>query len=209
MNTQLQKKCENFDFQELFLKKGYNYFTEGKYNLNIIGIRAVTDIKNKITNAFDDILVVIFKDRFNLWCREIYNITTDPGNYYMMHHCNIQGCAIVKEGQYNKLWQIGLHQNKYKALVQRSNITVYRDKNCDDYYDFEPSTEEQGIFGINLHRANQNVESKLIDKWSAGCQVFASPTKFNEFLALCDAQITNGMGKYFTYTLLNENDLTV
>ena len=135
MNTQLKKKCENFDFKELFNKKGYAYFTQGMYNLNLIGVRASG---NQITNTFNDILVVDYKDEF---------------------------------------------------------------------YDFTPNTEEKGIFGINLHRANQNIESQLIDKWSAGCQVFASPVKFNEFLKLCEAQINNGMGKYFTYTLINEEDM--
>lgn len=203
MNTQLKKKCENFDFKELFNKKGYAYFTQGMYNLNLIGIRASG---NQITNTFNDILVVDYKDEFGFQ-RKIYNITTDPGYYYMMHNCNINGCAIVKEGQYRKLWTIGMHQGKYKALVQYSPVTVYRDKDKDEFYDFTPNTEEKGIFGINLHRANQNIESQLIDKWSAGCQVFASPVKFNEFLKLCEAQINNGMGKYFTYTLINEEDM--
>lgn len=201
MNIQLKKKCENYNFQELFNQKGYAYFVNGNYNLNIIGIRAEGE---KITNKFDDILCVIFKEK-GIWKRYLYNITTDPGLYYMIKGCLNKGCAIVVPGQYRGLWKIGLHKGQYKALVQKNPVKVYRDKNQDNTYDLIPTTINTGVFGINLHRAGK--ESKQIDKWSAGCQVFASAVKFNEVIALAEKQVKAGMGKTFTYTLLNEEDL--
>ena len=47
----------NYDFKSLFAKKGYVFFTKGNYNLNIIGIRT-SGIK--VTNIFDDYIVVIY-----------------------------------------------------------------------------------------------------------------------------------------------------
>ena len=41
-------------------KLGYKYFTEGDYNLNIIGIRN-SSTGAKVTNAFDDYIAVAFK----------------------------------------------------------------------------------------------------------------------------------------------------
>lgn len=201
MNTQLKNKCKNYNFQELFKKKGYSYFTNGDYNLNIIGIRA----KGKeITNKFDDILCVIFKQN-GIWKRYLYNITTDPGLYYMTQGCNLNGCAILVPGQYRGLWKIGLHKGQYEALVQNKPVKVYRDKNKDNIYDFNSKTIDEGVFGINLHKAGK--ESIQIDNWSAGCQVFASAQKFNEFMTFANKQVKSGMGETFTYTLLKEEDL--
>ena len=42
--------------------------------------------------------------------------------------------------------------------------------------------------------------SKIIDKWSAGCQVLNDPKQFNELLNKCKQ---SGFSK-FTYTLLKE-----
>ena len=56
IKNQLYIKVHNYDFKTLFAKKNYKYFTKGDYNLNIIGIRAK---ETKVTNKYDDILVVI------------------------------------------------------------------------------------------------------------------------------------------------------
>ena len=47
----LYSKVKDYNFEELFKKKGYTYFTNGAYNLNIIGVRAAG---RNITNSFDD-----------------------------------------------------------------------------------------------------------------------------------------------------------
>lgn len=203
MNEPLRNKCLEFDFEKCLKKKEYKYFTSGKYNLNIIGVRASG---KTITNKFDDILVVTYKDEKGAWQRHCYSITTDPGAYYMTHLCSSKGCAIMVEGQYRGLWKIGYHKGQYKALVQNKPVAVYRDRNKDEIYDYNPQTVDNGIFGINLHRSGKT-ESVQVDKWSAGCQVFASAMKFNEFLKLCDKQVACKMGETFTYTLLSEDDL--
>ena len=57
MKTKVHIKCKSFDFEKLFEKKGYAYFNKGNYNLNIIGVRS--NQNNKVTNKYDDCLVVI------------------------------------------------------------------------------------------------------------------------------------------------------
>jgi hypothetical protein len=69
----LYSKVKDYDFEKLFKKKGYAYFTKGAYNLNIIGIRSAGAT---ITNSFDDYLVLIYKTPTGTWARQIYNITT-------------------------------------------------------------------------------------------------------------------------------------
>lgn len=203
IKTNLKARCANYDFKTLLEKKGYTYFTRGNYNLNIIGVRSNTN--KRVTNKFDDVLVVIYRDNNDVVVHKCFDITTKPGLYYMNNPTNGKGTGILVPNQYRGCWEIGFHQGKYKALCQRKPVTVYRDNNRDSVYDLEPNHTDTGIFGVNIHKAGTN--STQVDKWSAACQVFANSSDFATFMKLCDNQIANGNGKTFTYTLLNEEDL--
>ena len=202
MKTGLFTKCTTYNFEKLFKDKGYAWFTKGSYNLNIIGIRSNN---NKVTDNYDDILVVDYNTN-NGHKRVCYTITTEPGKYYMQNLCNPKGAAILVPGQYRGCWQIGLHHGKYKALCQRKAVKVYRDNNKDMIYNMTPKSIDKGIFGINIHRSNKTCICDTIDKYSAGCQVFNDPVEFNAFMRLCETQ-RKLYGNTFTYTLINEEDM--
>ena len=202
--TGLYYKVAKTDIKKIMRKKGYAYFTKGLYNLNIIGIRK--DNNKKITNKYDDILVVIYQTSKG-WTKDYYNITTEPGDYYMRKQLgNPKGTAILVPGQYRGCWEIGKHNGKYTALVQKKPVKVYRDGNKDDVYDMQPETINNGLFGINIHRSNQGFTRDTVDMYSAGCQVFNDYNDFNRFIATCKEQ-SKLYGNSFTYTLLDEKDL--
>ena len=203
MKTGLFTKCDSYNFEKLFKAKGYAWFTKGNYNLNIIGVRSNNN--NKVTNQYDDVLVVDYNTG-NGHKRVCYTITTAPGRYYMEHLGNSKGTAILAPGQYRGCWQIGLHRGKYKALCQKKEVKVYRDNNKDMIYDMNPENIDKGIFGINIHRSNEFYTRNTIDKYSAGCQAFNSPIEFNSFMRLCEEQ-RKLYGNSFTYTLINEEDM--
>lgn len=202
IKTALYTKVKDYDFESLFKKKGYAYFTEGCYNLNIIGVRASG---RQINNSFDDVIVLTYKSPKEGWQRQVYQVTTDPGRYYMLNPSNIRGTAILVPGQYRGAYEIDKHRGKYLALCQRKPVKVYRDNNKNNVYDWDINTLEEGLFGINIHKAGKL--STRVDTWSAGCQVFASETDFKCFMNYCNKQIANGFGNKFTYTLLKEEDL--
>ena len=79
---------------------------------------------------------------------------------------------------------------------------MYRDSNKDSKLDFV--NEETGMFGINIHKSGES--STQVDRWSAGCQVFARVKDFNKFMNLVQKG-NNKYGNSFTYTLINETDL--
>lgn len=204
MKTNLYNKCLTYDFESLFNKKGYAFFTRGEYNLNIIGVRS--NQGGKVTNAYDDYLVVIYKAD-NKWKRQIYTITTDPGLTYMKNPTNSKGTAILAPGQYRSTYSIDKHQGKYDALCQRLKpVVVYRDGNKDNKYDMFPEKTDKGMFGINIHRSNEYSVSSNINNWSAGCQVFNNPAEFNSFMRLCKISAAE-YGNSFTYTLIDEKDM--
>lgn len=204
MKTKLEIKCTNYDFKALFKKKGYSYFENGVYNLNIIGIRAET--ANKVTNKYDDIIVLEFKNGHGQQ-RYFYNITTDPGTYYMLKPTNNKGTAILVPGQYKGVYKIDRHNNKYRALCQRLGpVKVYRDNNKDLIYDLNPETIESGYFGINIHRSKETAIIDNINNYSAGCQVFNDPQQYKNFMCLVE-KAAKIWGNKFTYTLITESDL--
>jgi len=192
--------------QDTLVDKGYKYFTGGKYDVNIVGIRnSLTH--NDVTNKFDDTMTFSYKNENNEWQYHQYKCTTDPGKYWAEHIMNKDGVAILKPGQYRGSHKIGLHQGKYEALCQRKPLKVYRDDNRDEHYDLDESTVQEGIFGINIHKAGGRVDgSTQIDKWSAGCQVFAKESDFQFFMEICN-KAKEIWGNSFTYTLVDSNDI--
>jgi len=188
---------------ETLKAKGYVIFENDtqEYNLNIIGIRAIS----REPNSFDDLFVVMWKYSGS-WYFHVHTGTTDPGTYWLEHPLNKLGTAILKPGQYRGCWQLGLHQGKYDALTQRKKVTVLRDDDKDKELDFDTAKEETGFFGINQHRANSKWESVQVDKWSAGCQVRNDPDEYDDFIYWCK-QAEKLYGNSFTYTLIEEKDL--
>lgn len=204
MGSDLQMLLIKTNFEDLFKKKGYAFFTNGKYNLNIIGVRNLLQ-GDKQNNDFNDALVCIYKDQNDTWIKQIWECTTDPGITYLKSPINSKGCGILVPGQYKGVYQIGLHQGKYEALVQRGVLKVYRDNNRDNVLDFDPNTIEEGSnFGVNIHKAGS--DSKIINNWSALCQVFKKEDNFDEFMKLCK-KARELYGNKFTYTLITTDDL--
>ena len=170
--------------------KKYAFFEGGEYNLNIVGIRN-SSTGNKVTNAFDDLLVVAYQVA-GAWVIKKYPITTDNGG----------GTARLVCNQYRGSHAIGLHQGKYEALRQVGPLTVYRDFTKDGIYQTDKT--ETGVFGINIHKAG--VDSARVDDWSHGCQVFKRVADFNEFMLLAKKAAALH-GNRFSYTLIESKDL--
>lgn len=189
------------DIYQVMLSKGYVFFENGDYNLNLIGVRK----EQRATDSFDDVLLVAYKiDK--MWTVDYFPFTTDPG-IRPLENPPSYGRAILVPGQYRGAWQLGLHKGKQEALVQVKPVTVYRDRNCDNNLDYE--NPQTGLFGINIHWSSTTHTSVRVDNWSEGCQVGCGPENYRKFLELLNtAAYQYGYGPRFTYTLLEEKDFT-
>lgn len=178
-------------------KLGYKVFDNPKYDydLNIYGIRN----KAGTPNTFDDTLGVLYLWDGS-WRGHHWDGTVDPGAYYLEHPLNVKGTAVMCPGQYRGAYEVGTHRGK-PALVQSGPVSVWRDYNRDSTIDRqgEPDT---GLFSCNLHRAGAS--SKFVNRWSAGCQVWANEKDFEEFMDICHKQVKLTGFKTFTYTLLDQ-----
>ena len=184
--------------------KGYVYFGDEAnkgYDVNIVGVRN-SSTGNKVTNVFDDMITLSYKDETGAWKFHEWMNTTEPGKKGVMEYHNPKGVARLVEGQYRGSHGLGLHQGKYEALRQVKPVKVYRDPNKDLIFD--EKTIQEGIFGINIHKAGR--DSTWVENYSEGCQVFKRVKDFDEFMKICK-KAAKIHGNHFTYTLLESNDI--
>ena len=175
---------------------GYPVF-DGQYDLNLFGIRK----RNGAPNAFDDLVGCAYRQG-GQWMNHFWKATTDPGQYYLLNPLQVKGTAILCPGHYRGIWEIDQHRGQYEALCQRGGeVTVWRDANRDGEFDTDGPTDT-GFFGINLHKAGQH--STRVDRWSAGCQVLANESDFEEAMRLARLQVATTGCKTFSYALLEE-----
>lgn len=190
------------ELKNVFSKKGYQLREDNK--LNIIGVRRRDGI---VSNRFDDILVLYW----NINGQEVikyYNITTDPGVAFKpLSTYDPDGIAIMKEGNYKNVYELGLY-NGYEVLRQAGAISFFREKwpSKNKKYKFDNSTLITKIIGAHIHRASGENVSVNVNNWSEGCQVFADPDQFSEFIGIVKGFISEFSQNKFDYTLLNELD---
>ena len=147
------------------------YDVDELQEINIFGIRW----ENK-NDEFDDLIGYFSNEKIML-----VNATTEPGRYYTDNPINEDGAARLSLGFHKNLWKRGKHKNSYNALIQASRVKVIRDSNQNMESDYD-DIEDEGMFGINLHRASVDHIVNNIGKYSAGCQVIQDPFSYKMFL---------------------------
>ena len=188
-------------YRKILENKNYKFFdNELPYNVNIIGVR---NMDGKV-NKFDDMILVVYRDSYKRWVVDSYQATCDPGRYWLKKPMKVTGTAILVPDQYSGAYKIDKHQGKYEALCQRgAEVTIWRDNDRDSQHDMKGKVHS-GWYGINIHKAGK--DSSLVDKWSAGCQVFKNASDFSQFMSTIK-ESAKRLGNSFTYTLIESTDL--
>jgi hypothetical protein len=128
------------------------------YNINLTFIR---NPDGKV-NHFDDIVVIDWYDLTGKRVVHLWEITTDPGLYWLEKPMNINGTAIVIQNNF-KTFYVWRDNDKNKKL--RYGGPKYND-----------------VTGLNWHHG-WNLEK--VGKTSAGCQVQSSITEQKKSLEIC------------------------
>jgi hypothetical protein len=187
--------------EKVVKSKGYKWFENGDYDVNIVAIRNITT--RKVTNLFDDWITISFKIN-GQWQFYEWMATTDPGTKAVKEFKNPKGVARLIPNQYRGSHIIRLHNGKYEALGQEKPMKVWRDKNKD--MTFDETIIDEGVFGINIHRSNPTTESQYVENWSEGCMVFKKVKDFNQFMEIC-RKAKDIHGNSFSLTLITTDDL--
>jgi hypothetical protein len=173
--------------------------------LNVVGIR---DASVAVPENYSDNIAYFWYDNNGNLQGKIAEATTTPSVQYLQNPIagSIGGTAIMKQGQYKNAYQIGLHRNKYEALVQTGGpVTVIRDSDRNSILNYFGNVTS-GYYGINIHRSTASYASQdKIGPDSAGCQVFRWIDDFNDMMA--KARISKNLyGNQFTYTLIDKRE---
>ena len=174
--------------------KGYILFESPKgYDLNIVAVRSA----EPEPGAFDDWLTVSWRAGEGWHCLA-FPVTTDPGRHWLDHPMHPAGTALLIPGQYRSSHHIAKHKGQYDALCQRPGraLPVWR-----------KGVRHEDGYGLNLHRAAASGTTARVGRWSAGCTVFANADDFALFMGVCRIA-ARLWGNAFTYTLLEEGDLS-
>ncbi|HEY9844214.1 MAG TPA: hypothetical protein V6D23_27335 [Candidatus Obscuribacterales bacterium] len=169
-------------------------------HINLIGIRGyllpVGQVDN-LPDIYNDTLFQAWVDSLGKERVQAFVASTDPGRYYYRYHkLNPRGCAWLKPGQY--CYQRGMHRT-YPALVQASDVTVYRidasgQAKTGDY-------QQTGQFGIHIHAGTGGPD---VYNASAGCQVIQSQGPQGWQWQKFWQRISQAANHLFLYTLLEE-----
>ena len=85
-------------YQTVFMNKGYAFFENGDYNLNIIGVRNDSGDASR----FDDFIAVLY-ERKGEWTCDMYPVTTEPSTSILklpIKEVRHKGTAILQPDQY-------------------------------------------------------------------------------------------------------------
>lgn len=197
------KTLTSQDVLKAYANKGY-LLNALPYQMNIFAIRT----KDAEANTFNDHVGLLFKDEKGGTQLRIWNSTTDAGMYYRLNPINVDGTAVICPGQYPNCYKVGRHKD-YEAIEQVGKMKYIRDNNrnkiLDWVYNAVGAKFVWAINKTNIHHAG--VDSKLVDKWSAGCIVFGKLADFTTFMSLikCSTEQYKHPNS-FDLTLFEEKD---
>jgi hypothetical protein len=192
------------DIKTAFIRNGYTVNLSLFY-MNLFGIRGYDNTgwhENRV-DFYNDTIGFFFTDEYRNQNLLLFKGTTDTGLKYLKAPINNDGTAILKEGQYQDGYKIGLHKG-YNALIQNTPVSVYRDNNKNSQLDYDDLTTQVGFFGINIHKSDG---SGVISGYSAGCQVFESVEDFNIMMSFAERH--SKLYKTFNYTLFNADSFKI
>lgn len=205
-SPQKSEISSNKDVEKLiwFLKtKKYTIFEE-KHQLNMIAMRSVNKIEGDVTNKFDEILHVFYRNSNNNWELVEYDITTVPGFKPGTEELPDE-VPMLRLGQYIeqlKLDNFG-GDEKHKCLIFEK-CAIHKNTEL-DFYDWDSDTQ-MGNFPISIHRSSETSTAEFVFNYSEGSQVFKNINQYDQFIKLCEDQINIAKKDKFTYTLCSKKE---
>lgn len=162
---------------------------------HIIGFRTPR-YQRKCCNKFVDYIAVIVDGKlYGPW-----KATTRPGLYYTVNPMNGKDTCSIYPSQYINCFQTGIYKT-YTAIRQIMPIKYYVDDNKDAYHDDSEKKTQIAMRCTHIHKAGR--ASLLVDRWSAGCQVFANEADFNTFMKIVNKKGSGVNKDVYTYTLFD------
>jgi hypothetical protein len=193
--------------KENLIDKLVSSYLINKVPMEEVMLFGIQNEDNKNKDVINDVIGILYKQK-DLYLMEG---TTNSGKHYIQNPMNKDGAAQLDYGYQSKIWKVGKHNNKYEALVSRTDcnpVRIWRDKNK-DYSQNDSERTVEGYFGTNLHHMGAS-DRDTIGLNSAGCQVVKD---YNDFLVLMNLVKTSDMYlkikaiTYFSYYLFRKQEM--
>jgi len=169
-------------------------------HVKCIGIRGAYEPggDNKL-EIYDDDFVLLIGDVITQW-----KGSTDPGQYFIDHPENPNGCAQLQAGIC--MFKVGIHRGVYPAFVQAKDFHINRLDHHGNVH-----SVDFGDFGIHLHSGGSGIS---VGQFSAGCQIIWCPEGFfkatwHNFFDPAVQAMHAAAQSLMPYMLINEADLPV
>ena len=189
--------------RDLYAKLGYRFYDEGKFNVNLFGIRRSLEV-----DIFNDLLGIAYRDEKNEPQLLLHAGTTKPGLYWLKNKLgNMKGTFILAPGYYSRCWKIGLHHGEYQALVQAGNkiFKGWRDNDSDGQLDMNGPIYDD-VQGLNSHTTSLlRGDAQKVGAYSAGCQVRKRLEDHKKLMDVC-ARSSEIYGNLFSYALFDSRN---
>lgn len=186
--------------------KSYKVY-ETTDTLNIVAMRTKNEL---ITNKFDDILYVFYKNTQGNWEIVEYFITTLPGLKVLSNE-EIEDGSQPQLPSVTKLLALGQYIDQC-YLVKEQNRKYLKFKNCNTYtntrvdkyiYSSELNNE---IDTLEINFPNVSSASlETVYNYSTGSQVFKTKNQYLQFINLCEKHIDKNSNN-ITYSLCRKSD---
>jgi hypothetical protein len=160
------------------------------------------------TNSFDDRAGTVYRDHTGELYVRLYDATNDPGDHWLNNPPKPGGTAVACRGYYTGAMILGDHRGKPGLLNRGLTPITYNRYLSDGEGGWKINESNSANFiGLNIHRAG--TASTQVDRWSAGCTVFARAADMDEVLNTCERALDfcKGGTLYFSYAILEHNEV--
>ena len=198
-----------------FLKsKGYRTFDQIGI-LNIVAFQSSKKDDGTISNKFDDTLNVFYKNQNGNWELLEYQITTMPG-YFPKTELLPEGVGLLALGQYNDQCKLDTYISDPTATPPKNNkclkiaeATIHINDSTKIYNYKSEKINIKSI--VLLHKSSDMGSAENVFNYSGvangfGAQVFKTVSQWDQFITLCESQVTIAKKETFTYTLCKQSE---
>lgn len=184
-----------------FMKsKGYKVY-DAPNVLNIVAFMNAKKDKGEVSNKFDDILNVFYKNSNNNWELLEYQVTTMPG-WVPKTELLPEKVGFLQFGQYIDQLKFSEY-NGYKALNVSECIVHINDSV--QIYNFKSQTTITKNICL-LHKSDDKGSAESVFNYSGGAHVFKNAVQYDQFIKLCEEQFTSSKKDTYTYTFCKNSE---
>ena len=178
--------------------------------LNIVAFQSSKKDNGSISNKFDDILNVFYKNQNGNWELLEYQITTMPG-YFPKTELLPEGVGLLALGQYADLCRLDTYTSdptttpiKTDKCIKVDEVTIHINDSTKIY---NYKSEKKNVKSIVLiHKSSDVGSAENVFNYSGGAQVFKTVSQWDQFISLCESQVTIAKKDTFTYTFCKQSE---